>query len=32
MVRLLFRFVVQDRGGLELFGVVLVVEIDRAVE
>jgi len=32
MVRLLLRFLVQDRCGLELLRVVLVVEIDRAVQ
>jgi hypothetical protein len=32
MVWLLFCFLIQDCRGFELLGVVLVVEIDRAVE
>ena len=32
MVRLLFCFFVENRGRLELLGIVLVVEVDGAVE
>src|SRR6266850_344911 len=32
MVRLLFPFLIQNRGSFELLGVVLVVEVDRPIE
>ena len=32
MVRLLFCFLIQNRGGFQLLGIVLVIEVDCAVE